>query len=232
MGRERLDKTLLNKLKNNTGKSEKYLREQISKKANRLGISSEAYLVIWAKQLGIGTSIYQRKLSPSIQTEIRDVLPTIFAPRYKPTTEKSKKMKRGRQKSPLLLAIEYLVKDKELLDRCKDLIKAPRNYDRVFREATTVLENRIRNLSGISGMKPSNLVSKAINPEPDKAILKISVEASEQEGFHNICKGLMLSFRDPIHHEISDKFQREDALKFCGFVDSILAILNKAKKQN
>lgn len=231
MGRQRLDKVLLEKLVKQTGKEKQYIRVQISMKANKLGISSEAYLVIWAKQLGIGTAVYQRSLSPTIQAEIRDVLPTIFVPKPKPSMKKSKERKILRPVSEISLAIEYLISDDELLSRCKDLLKAKKNFDRVFREATTVLEDRIRNLSGLSKMNPTNLVGKAINPDPTKAILKVSDEHSEQQGFHSICKGIILSFRDTTHHELSDKFQREDALKLCGFVDSILAILGKAEKQ-
>lgn len=231
MSMQRLDEVLLKKLMDKTGKEKQYIREQIAKKANRIGISSEAYLVIWAKQLGIGTAIYQRKLSPSIKAEIRDALPIIFTSQPKPAVKKNKETKQAHQKSPMLLAIEFLIEDKELRDRCEDLIKAPKHHDRVFREATTVLEDRIKSLSGVRRMRPSDLVSKVINPDPTKAILKVSDEPREQQGFHDICKGLVLSFRDTTHHELSDKFKREDSLKFCGFVDSILVILDKAEKQ-
>ncbi len=42
--------------------------------------------------------------------------------------------------SPVLV-----LSDGELRDRCFDLLAAPRNYDRVIREATVILEDRIRN---------------------------------------------------------------------------------------
>lgn len=71
----RLDQSLLGKIKQKTGKPEQYVREQISKRANNFGISSEAYLVVWAKNLGLGTASYQRLLSPHIQMEIRSILP-------------------------------------------------------------------------------------------------------------------------------------------------------------
>ena len=53
----------------------------VSRKASKLGISSEAALIILAKDSGIGTSSFQRKLDPAKQAEIRDALPTIFAQR-------------------------------------------------------------------------------------------------------------------------------------------------------
>lgn len=37
-----------------------------------------------------------------------------------------------------------VIHDAELRQRCADLLGAPGNYDRVVREATTVLEDRIR----------------------------------------------------------------------------------------
>lgn len=231
MGTTRLDPALLHKLIKKTRKKEQYVREQIAKRANRLGISSEAYLVLWAKQMEIGTGAFQRKLSPAIQTEIRETLPAMFTPRSSVPVKKNDDKRQVSQKSALTMAIEYLIIDDELRDRCKDLLRAARNYDRVFREATTVLEVRIKKLSGIRGMRGASLVSKVINPKPDRAFLKVSNEAYEQQGFHDICRGIMLAFRDTTHHELSNNISREDALKFCGFVDSILAILGNATKQ-
>ena len=231
MGMIRLDQVLLRKLIRKTGKKDHYIREQIAKKANRLGISSEAYLVLWAKQMDIGTGTFQRKLSSAIQTEIRETLPAMFTIRSNAPVKKNDEKKRVSQKPALTMAIEYLIIDNELRDRCKDLLRAPRNYDRVFREATTVLEVRIKRLSGIKGMRGAPLVSKVINPSPERAVLKVSNEGYEQQGFHDICRGLMLAFRDTTHHELYNNIRREDALRFCGFVDSILSILGNALKQ-
>lgn len=232
MGKSRLDIGLLKKLAEKTGKSVKYLREQISKRSNRSGISSEAALILWAKTMGIGTAVYKRSLPPNIQEEVRFTLPSIFTTELKgqkPSVAHKKKV-RFRKKSPLSLAIEYLIQDQELRDRCGDLLKAKRNFDRVFREATTIMDDRIKKLAGLGRMKPLDVVGKALNPDPNKAILKISDEKFEQEGFFNICKGLTLAFRNITHHEITDKFSREGALKFCGFVDIILIMLDRARK--
>lgn len=228
----RFDTKLLTKLAKRTGKTEKYLREQISVRAGKLGISSEAFLILWAKKEGIGTAVYQRKLPSHIQLEVRDALPSIFTPsQLKSKISVSQKTPESqRKKSQLSLAIEYLIQDKELFDRCEDLIKAKKKFDRVFREATTVLEDRIKTLSGIKNLVGVNLVGKVLNPDPSKAVLKVSDKKFEQQGFFNICNGLMLAFRDTTHHDLSDKFTEQDALKFCGFIDSLLAILEQIKK--
>lgn len=232
MARPRLDPKLLKKLTEKLRKKEKYIREQISIRAGRLGISSEAFLIIWAKKEGIGTALYQRKLSPSIQSEVRDALPFIFAKSQSksksPADQRNVRTQKG--KPPLSLAIEYLIHDEELFDRCEDLIRAKKNFDRVFREATTVLEDRIQELSG-ENLQGTNLIGRALNPDPAKAILRVSDKKNEQEGFFNICKGLILVFRNPTHHKLSNKFTRQDALKFCGFIDSLLVILGQVEIQ-
>ena len=39
---------------------------------------------------------------------------------------------------------------------------------------------------------------------------------------------LPLAFRGPLHHALRDDLTRAEALKFCGFIDHFLAILDKA----
>jgi uncharacterized protein (TIGR02391 family) len=228
----RLDPKLLGKLAEKTGKSQKYLREQISRRANKLGVSSEAAQILWAKEKGLGTGAYQRKLSVGIQEEVRNSLPVVFA-QPKPSSVRSPtKTGRVNRNSQIGAAIEYLLQDEELRGRCKDLLKASKHYDRAIREATTVLDDRLKKLTGIKGMLPQDLIGKVLNPDPQKAIIVVSSDRPEQEGFFSICKGLGLSFRNPTHHNLSNKFTQQDAMKFCGFVDAILALLSQATVRN
>ncbi len=77
-------------------------------------------------------------------------------------------------------------------------------------------------------MNPAGVVGKVLSPDPNKATIKVSTQAPEQEGMFNICKGLTLAFRGPLHHALRDDLTRAEALKFCGFIDHLLAILDKA----
>jgi hypothetical protein len=53
-------------------KKEKYIREQISKRASRQKISSEAAQILWARELNLGTANFQRSLSHHIQDQVRN----------------------------------------------------------------------------------------------------------------------------------------------------------------
>jgi len=78
-------------------------------------------------------------------------------------------------------------------------------------------------------MNPQALIGKVIAPNPTLAILVVSSEPSEQEGFFKICSGIEAAFRNRTHHEVSNRLTRNDAIKFCGFVDSLLLILANAE---
>src|SRR5438445_2019553 len=164
MGATRLDPALLDKLVKKTGKSLQYVREQISKRAARQGISSEAAMVLWAKEFGIGTGTFQRRLAPHLQNEVRAGLPDLFtgpAPSSNKGNGKAKAHGAPRPVSGLRAAIEYLLSDEELKRRCTMLLTAKHSFDRAFREATTVLDDRLKKLAQIKEkINPDALVAK------------------------------------------------------------------------
>jgi len=121
------------------------------------------------------------------------------------------------------------IKDEELKGRCADLLSAPSNFDRAINQATQVLEDRIRTMSSSNqDLTGTQLVNTVIKSEIGKTVLKVSDDDGEQKGFADICRGVMFAFRNPTHHQISDKFGREDALKVCAFIDSLLGVIEKA----
>ena len=137
----------------------------------------------------------------------------------------------ARQKARLSLgrAIDFLLRDEELRSRTRDLLLASRHYDRALREASTVLDDRLKKLSGIAHMNPGDLVGKVLNSDLTRAVIVVSSDKQEQEGFFLICKGLMQTFRNAAHHKLSSAFSQADALNFCGFVDTMLAVIGKGE---
>ncbi len=231
MPSSRLNQSLLRKIAGKIRKPLQYVREQISRRASRLSVTSEAAQVLWAKELGIGTATTLRNLAPHIQEQVRHALPSVFvrSPSSNARAKNTKGSSRG-PTDPVRLAVDYLLEDAELKSRCEDLLRKKLHLDRVLREATTVLENRIKQRAGIrERLNPEPLVNRALNPDPNKAALVVSNEPSEQAGIHSICRGIVLAFRHKAHHELDDKVTQKDALKFCAFVDVLLRILAGAK---
>jgi hypothetical protein len=85
----------------------------------------------------------------------------------------------------------------------------------------------LKKLSGIKNMNPAALIGKVLSPDPAKAVIVVSAEADEQQGFFYICNGVSITFRNKAHHNLSAAFTQADALKFCGFVDTLLGVIGK-----
>lgn len=119
--------------------------------------------------------------------------------------------------------------DNDLKERCIDLISADNHYDRVFNQATQVLENCIKIKSNLSNTKliGMNLVSKAIHSKLDQTILVFSDDESEQEAWAALFKGIIGVYRNPSHHGFKFECTREDAIKFCSYIDLLIKELNK-----
>lgn len=121
------------------------------------------------------------------------------------------------------------INDEELKSRCADILSSNENFDRVINQATLVLEDRIRKKSQINDQVGIQLLSKAFSKDLDKSILLISENVEEQDGIIQILRGIILSFRNPTHHKIIEKYSRADALKFCAFIDVLLALIDRSK---
>jgi uncharacterized protein (TIGR02391 family) len=228
MSNKKLNPELLGKMVRKTGKSKQYLREQMSRRASRHGVSSLAAQLLWARELGIGITSVLNRTDPSVREEVRSSPTALSAVTKRPGKQPAHSLRPKRDPN-LGAAIDFLVQDSELRGRCRDLLLAKRHYDRVVREATTVLDNRLKKVSGISNMNPSALVGKVLAPDPTKAVIIVSADKGEQEGFFYICKGVMEAFRNKAHHNLTNSFTQADALRFCGFIDTILAVIDKGE---
>jgi hypothetical protein len=137
VARRVLDLSIMSKLARRLHKPRlSAINVMVSKKAAKLGISAEAALIVLAKEHGLGTSVYQRKLDPVKQAEVRDALTAVFVSSgRKVGTASGKSIARKRQsiseKAALRLVMEqYLIQDPVLLSRCQDILLASSNFDR------------------------------------------------------------------------------------------------------
>jgi uncharacterized protein (TIGR02391 family) len=230
-----LDQKLMTKIANKLGKEHKAVSNMICRRASKHGISSEAALVMLAKEKGIGTSTFLRKIDQTKQGEVRSALlnsaaslrtngqtlSALKADAQKPLTDKQS----------IRIAIEFLLNDDELKERCRDLLLANRNFDRAVNQATLVLEDRIRDKAGPTKLVGEGLVNFAFKEDLSKTVLCIkSGDADDQRGFTQILRGIVPFFRNKTHHHIINTFSREDALRVCGFIDVLLRVVDDSVK--
>jgi uncharacterized protein (TIGR02391 family) len=236
VGRRVLDPSIMSKLAKKLGKSKlSAINVMVSRKAAKLGISAEAALIVLAKERGIGTSNYQRKLDATKQAEVRESLPAIFVPSGRRSAA-SKKANGNRpvisKKVALKLVIEYLIQDRVLLDRCQDILLASSNFDRPINQATQILEDRIRKKAQPpKKLTGESLVGFAFKEELSKTILRVaSNDADDQRGFTQIMRGIVPAFRNITHHHLIDSFSREEAMRVVGFIDILLRVVDSSVK--
>jgi hypothetical protein len=232
-----LDSKLVSKLVKKYGKRDiQQIRVMVSKKAAKHGISAEAALILLAKEKGIGTATFQRKLDLAKQTEVRDALPLYFAPapRGNGTTKVTKVRSRPNigKRAAMKSAIEFVIQDPELRSRCADILMASSNFDRPVNQATLVLEDRIRRKAQPpKKLVGENLVGFAFNEELAKTVLQVaSNDGDDQRGFTQILRGIVPPFRNKTHHHIVHGFSREEALRVCGFIDVLLRVVDNSVK--
>lgn len=235
MAQRRLDEKLLTKLSRKLKKPIPAVNVIVSHKAAKLSISSEAALILLAKQHGIGTAVYQQKLDPSKQAEVRESLPLLIHGGQSKKTSSPKPSQKAKSaisnKSALRLAIEYMIQDQQLISRCGDLLLAKANFDRAINQATLILEDRVRiKAKPAAKLVGENLVNYAFNADLLKTVLKVSDDPEEQRGFTNLIRGIVPAFRNKTHHHLIDTFAREEAMRVCGFIDVLLRIVDKCAK--
>src|SRR5262249_27454720 len=173
------------------------------------------------------------------QAEVRDALPSLLTPtksvnhRGSSSQTKNKSGVSNSEKNSIKVAIEYLLEDAELQERCKDILLARKNFDRPINQATLVLEDRIRKKASPlpKKMVGENLVSFAFNEDISKSVLKVAGgDSDDQRGFTQMLKGVVPPFRNPTHHHITKTFSRQEALRVSAFIDVLLRVVDNSTK--
>lgn len=124
------------------------------------------------------------------------------------------------------------IEDKELHDRCGDILLGDGAFDRAINQATQILEDRIKKKSGLekTNLLGLSLISKAIHSKIDETILKFSDEPDIQEGYSFTFKGIISVYRNQTHHSLNFKCNRDYALKFCAYIDELLKEIDRSEK--
>ncbi|MBR6252999.1 MAG: hypothetical protein IKR04_04080 [Clostridia bacterium] len=128
-------------------------------------------------------------------------------------------------------ALYNAIEDTELQKRCGDiLLEASGAFDRVFNQATQVLEDRIKKKANLADTTIFGLplISKAIHSKIENTILKFSDIPDIQEHYSSLFKGIIGVYRNTTHHGLDYKCSREDALKFCAYIDLLLKDVESA----
>lgn len=193
--------------------------------------------MVLAEENGIGTAAFRNKLDAAKNQEIRDTLASGGVGRA-PSSDRrpngaGKERKRTLSgKAALRFAIDSLIEDQVLRDRCRDLLLARGKFDRPINQATQVLEDRIRKKAEPDKrLTGENLVGYSFNEDISKTKLQVaSGDADDQRGFTQILRGIVPAFRNITHHHVVDSFSREDAMRICGFIDLLLRVVDSSKK--
>lgn len=139
-----------------------------------------------------------------------------------------------RRPRPILIdSIEIL--DPELRSRCLDLFqlfKQDGQHDRldtVVTEATRILENKLRSISGA----PSNyvgvdLASYAFSGKTPK--LTVSQMHAEQDSIHLLFRGVFGFIRNHVHHQLVKDLSPERVLQIVGMIDYLIFLVENATR--
>lgn len=116
-----------------------------------------------------------------------------------------------------------LIHDPELAQRCGDLLGADEHYDRVIREASAVLEHRVRARTGLTPDGAVPLMQQAFSV--NNPLIRLSDHGGEQKGGMEIFAGVMGLFRNGVGHRLVNTITQDRALQFVVMVDLLLALV-------
>jgi uncharacterized protein (TIGR02391 family) len=135
----------------------------------------------------------------------------------------------------VVMRVELL--DTELRRRCGDLYEQftadlahQDRFDTVLREASALLEDRIRASAGLPTASVGlDLVSRAF--APDSGELIISADHNEQEAAHLLFRGFFGFVRNSVQHRLVPTYTQERAAQVLGLADYLLFVLSQAKRR-
>ncbi|MFC2060743.1 TIGR02391 family protein [Chloroflexota bacterium] len=126
------------------------------------------------------------------------------------------------------------IKNDTLEERCSDLLNAPGNFDRVIREATLILEDKLR--TSVPHEKLCELIPLAKEQvgeplankllSPNNPVIVVSDKHQERIAFHKMVVGIISYLRNPSHHSLNDDTEWSLAWSVVGIIDSILSELD------
>jgi hypothetical protein len=139
----------------------------------------------------------------------------------------------ARRPFPVIVnSIELL--DDELRARCLDLYAEfresgqPERFDTVVTEATRILEDRLRGLTGIDGVA-TDIVARAFGKNP---LLRVSHIAAEQDGVQALFRGMFGFIRNRVHHRLHRDMSPERVIQILGFVDYLLFVADSSNQDS
>lgn len=129
------------------------------------------------------------------------------------------------------------ISDPQLRERCLDLLQTfedeeqAHRYDTVITEATRILEDRVRRLSGADmSVDGVNLMTFAFGGDPSRML--ISNDPAEQQAAHLMFRGVFGFIRNPFHHRLIGDLARERVLQMLGLVDYLLFLVQGASRSS
>lgn len=135
----------------------------------------------------------------------------------------------------VVMRVELL--DAELRRRCGDLyqqftadLSHQDRFDTVLREASTVLEDRIRALAGLpTTLIGLDLISRAL--AADSGAIIVSGDHNEQEAAHLLFRGFFGFVRNTVQHRLVATYTQERAAQVLAIADYLLFVLSQAKRR-
>jgi Protein of unknown function (Hypoth_ymh) len=152
-----------------------------------------------------------------------------------PTSAENVELKTSVAPRPVVLeSIE--IRDPTLRKRCLDLFAQFREdgqhdrLDTVVNEATRILEDRLRSLSGAPATCVGVDLAKHAFASPIPRLVVSDISA-EQEAAHLLYRGVFGFVRNSVHHRLVGTLQPERVLQIVGLVDYLLSVAEAARRQ-